>query len=86
MGKTVKSSPNSESTVEKFLKWFAALLHHSRFPHFPSGSSICLTNFFCIVKPRWGVGGGEGGGATSSLKTLSGSDSYIFRLSLLAGS
>ena len=68
MGRTVKSSPISKSTVEKFLKWLAAFLHHSRFPHFPSVFQSVSLTLLCIVK------------------ILSRSDSYILRLSLLAGS
>ena len=82
MGKTAKSSPNSESTVEKFVLVVVCCIAASlTVSPFSLSSSICHTNFLCIVKPRRGVGGGGGGG-----KTLSGSDSYIFRLSLLAGS
>ena len=63
VGKTVKLSPNSESTGEKLLKWFATLLRHSRYPHFPSvlqsvSGSVSLI-MLCIVKPRR-VGGGGG--------------------------
>ena len=58
VGKTVKLSPNSESKVEKLLKCFAALLRHSRYPHFPSvlqsvSGSVSLTLLY-IVKPRRG--------------------------------
>ena len=42
VGRTVKSSPNAESTVGKFLKWFAVALAVSPFS---LSSSICLANF-----------------------------------------
>ena len=45
MGRTVKLSPNTESTVGKFLKWFAASLVVS--PFYLS-SSFYLTNFALV--------------------------------------
>ena len=42
VGRTVKSSPNAESTVGKFLKWFTAALAVSPFS---LSYSICLANF-----------------------------------------
>ena len=42
VGRTVKPSPNAESTMGKFLKWFAASLAVSPFS---LSCSICLANF-----------------------------------------
>ena len=49
MGRTVKSSTNAESTVGKFLKWFAASLAVSPFS---LGSSICLANITLLYIVR----------------------------------
>ena len=50
VGRTVKPSPNAESTVGKFLKWFSAA-SLAVFP-FSLSSSICLANFALYSEDR----------------------------------